>query len=91
MRLRLEVDLNRPGGGAGFACAGGVVGCLRCSTRSPSHSSLPAAAPSTRSEVIAKAIHDGLEHDSRVTSEQFRAGLAEVTATLTVGTLHLLG
>ena len=31
-----------------------------------------------QAEVIAKAIHDGLEHGDHVTSDQFRAGLAEV-------------
>ena len=31
-----------------------------------------------QAEVIAKAIHDGLEHRNRVTSDQFKAGLAEV-------------
>ena len=33
-----------------------------------------------QAEVIAKAIHDGLEHGDHVTSDQFRAGLAEVRA-----------
>ena len=33
-----------------------------------------------QAEVIAKAIHDGLEHGNHVTSDQFRAGLAEVRA-----------
>ena len=31
-------------------------------------------------EIIAKAIHDGLEQGDHVTSDQFRAGLAEVRA-----------
>ena len=31
-----------------------------------------------QAEVIAKAIHNGLEHGDHVTSDQFRAGLAEV-------------
>ena len=31
-----------------------------------------------QAEVIAKAIHDGLEQGDHVTSDQFRAGLAEV-------------
>jgi len=31
-----------------------------------------------QAEAIAKAIHDGLEHGNHVTSDQFRAGLAEV-------------
>ena len=33
-----------------------------------------------QAEVIAKAIHDGLEHGNHVTADQFRAGLAEVRA-----------
>ena len=33
-----------------------------------------------QAEVIAKAIHDGLDHGNHVTSDQFRAGLAEVRA-----------
>ena len=33
-----------------------------------------------QAEVIAKAIHDGLEHGNHVTSDQFKAGLAEVRA-----------
>ena len=33
-----------------------------------------------QAEVIAKAIHDGLEQGDHVTSDQFRAGLAEVRA-----------
>ena len=31
-----------------------------------------------QAEVIAKAIHDGVEQGDHVTSEQFKAGLAEV-------------
>ena len=31
-----------------------------------------------QAEVIAKAIHDGLEQGDHVTSDQFRAALAEV-------------
>ena len=31
-----------------------------------------------QAEVIAKAIHDGLEQGDHVTSDQFKAGLAEV-------------
>ena len=31
-----------------------------------------------QTEIIAKAIHDGLEQGDHVTSDQFRAGLAEV-------------
>ena len=31
-----------------------------------------------QAEVIAKAIHDGLEQGNHVTSDQFKAGLAEV-------------
>ena len=33
-----------------------------------------------QAEVIAKAIHDGLEQGDHVTSDQFRAGIAEVRA-----------
>ena len=33
-----------------------------------------------QAEVIAKAIHDGLEQGDHVTSDQFKAGLAEVRA-----------
>jgi len=33
-----------------------------------------------QAEIIAKAIHDGLEQGDHVTSDQFRAGLAEVRA-----------
>ena len=33
-----------------------------------------------QTEVIAKAIHDGLEHGDHVTTDQFKAGLAEVRA-----------
>ena len=33
-----------------------------------------------QAEVIAKAIHDGLEQGDHVTSDQFRAGLVEVRA-----------
>ena len=33
-----------------------------------------------QAEVIAKALHDGLEHGNHVTSDQFRASLAEVRA-----------
>lgn len=33
-----------------------------------------------QAEVIAKAIHDGLKHGNHVTSDQFRAGPAEVRA-----------
>ena len=33
-----------------------------------------------QAEVIAKAIHDGLEHGDHVTTDQFKAGLAEVRA-----------
>ena len=33
-----------------------------------------------QAEVIAKAIHNGLEQGNHVTSDQFRAGLAEVRA-----------
>ena len=33
-----------------------------------------------QAEVIAKAIHDGLEQGNHVTSDQFKAGLAEVRA-----------
>ena len=33
-----------------------------------------------QAEVIAKAIHDGLEHGDHVTSDQFKSGLVEVRA-----------
>ena len=33
-----------------------------------------------QAEVIARAIHDGREHGNHVTSDQFKAGLAEVRA-----------
>ena len=67
---------NRP-----FRRARRVVGGQACSTRSPSPSSSPpAASTATRPEVIAKAIHNGLEQGDHVTSDQFRAGLAEVRA-----------
>lgn len=33
-----------------------------------------------QAEVIARAIHDGLEQGDHVTSDQFKAGLAEVRA-----------
>ena len=33
-----------------------------------------------QAEVIAKAIHDGLEQGNHVTADQFKAGLAEVRA-----------
>ena len=59
-----------------------MVGCL-CNVRhgSPSPSSLPPAASSaTRPTVIAKAIHDSLKHGNHVTSDPFKAGLAEVRA-----------
>ena len=36
-----------------------------------------------QAEVIAKPIHDGLEHGNHVTSDQFKAGLAEVRAEIT--------
>ncbi|MCY4027906.1 MAG: hypothetical protein OXH75_16540 [Acidobacteria bacterium] len=36
-----------------------------------------------QAEVIAKAIHDGVEQGDHVTSDQFKAGLAEVRTEIT--------
>ena len=40
-------------------------------------------------EVIAKPLHDGLEHGKHVTFDQFRAGLAEVRAEIANLDTHL--
>ena len=50
-----------------------------CPTRSPSLQQLAAGGVARdRAEVIAKAIRDGVEQGDHVTSDQFKAGLAEV-------------
>ena len=62
---------------AGFACASRVVGCLdvRHARRRPA--ARRRRRHRDQAEVIAKAIHDGLEHGDHVTFDQFRTGLAD--------------
>ena len=81
-RLRLEVDRNRPDGRGCFAPwrAHGRLPPV-FDTLAVAQQLAAGGVDRDQAEVIAKAIHDGrLEQGDHVTSDQFRAGFAEVRA-----------